>query len=252
MREWLTVELLLGTLLVTTFTGVGLLALWVATSSRSWFVRAATALGLLSPWLLIPAQGAFLICWFTVWLVAVAVAIYRRRAFAKRTRSATEAPRVPWQFSIKSALIVCAFASVTLAVIASVADDTWIWPIVALSAPASAYVTLLAASVVSGPTKLRTRIAGATLFMAAICAAAVYCKLNLRTPLPFVGSTLLDAFLIRNENQTPLLLAIIGATFVVTVLTLLILAPGLSYAQSMNKLSTAAHIRGPWLPVGYF
>ncbi|MEX2316063.1 MAG: hypothetical protein WD669_02855 [Pirellulales bacterium] len=39
MRDWLTIELVLGVLLVTSFTCVGLLSLWAATSLRHWFAQ---------------------------------------------------------------------------------------------------------------------------------------------------------------------------------------------------------------------
>ena len=55
MDNWLPLELVFGTLIVTSFTCNGLLALWAATSPRHWFVRGAAVLALLSPLLLIPA-----------------------------------------------------------------------------------------------------------------------------------------------------------------------------------------------------
>ena len=60
MRDWLTIELVLATLLVTSFTCVGLLALWAATSPQHWFVRTAIVLGVLSPLLFRPMYEPFL------------------------------------------------------------------------------------------------------------------------------------------------------------------------------------------------
>ncbi len=52
-------ELVLAVLLVSSFTCVGLLALWAATSQRHWFVRVAMFVGVLSLLLLIPAYEPF-------------------------------------------------------------------------------------------------------------------------------------------------------------------------------------------------
>ena len=54
MRDWVTIELVLATLLVTTFTCVGLLALRAATSPRQRFIRSAVVLGILLRLFLIP------------------------------------------------------------------------------------------------------------------------------------------------------------------------------------------------------
>lgn len=66
-------ELALATLLVSSLTSIGLLALWAATSPRHWFLRTAVFLGVVSLLLLIPAyepwvafvlQGAVVVrCW---------------------------------------------------------------------------------------------------------------------------------------------------------------------------------------------
>ncbi len=53
MANWLTIDLLFGTLLVAAFVSNGLLALWAATSSRPWLLRSAVVLTVLSPlWLI--------------------------------------------------------------------------------------------------------------------------------------------------------------------------------------------------------
>jgi hypothetical protein len=59
MREWLTIDVVLTALLVTSTICFALLALWAATSRRHWFVRVAAVLASLLPLLLIPAYELF-------------------------------------------------------------------------------------------------------------------------------------------------------------------------------------------------
>jgi hypothetical protein len=73
MRDWLTIELVLGTLLVTSFTCVGLVALWAATSPRHWFLRTVVVLAPLSPLLAVPAYEPFLIFALQVFVIVIGV-----------------------------------------------------------------------------------------------------------------------------------------------------------------------------------
>ncbi len=76
MREWLTIELLLGTLLVTAFTCVGLLALWAATSKRHWFLRTSLWLAAISAVLLVPAYEIFVAFFVQSLFVILGVRFY--------------------------------------------------------------------------------------------------------------------------------------------------------------------------------
>jgi hypothetical protein len=81
MRDWLTIELVLGALLVTSFTCVGLVALWAATAPRHWFLRTAVVLAVLSPLLAVPAYEPFLV--FAI-QACVIVAGVKLRPWAQR------------------------------------------------------------------------------------------------------------------------------------------------------------------------
>ncbi|MCI0335695.1 MAG: hypothetical protein L0228_21015 [Planctomycetes bacterium] len=84
MRDWLTIELVLATLLVTSFTCVGLLALWAATSPRHWFLRTAIVLTVLAPLLLIPAYEPFVVFALQCGIIAIGVAVYRKSSLSRR------------------------------------------------------------------------------------------------------------------------------------------------------------------------
>jgi len=77
MRDWLTIELVLAVLLVTSFTCVGLVALWAATSPRHWFVRTAVVLAILSPLMLIPAYEPLVVFLIQFIFVVAGVTVYR-------------------------------------------------------------------------------------------------------------------------------------------------------------------------------
>lgn len=87
MRDWLTIELVLAVLLVTSFTCVGLLALWAATSPRHWFVRTVAVLAVLSPLLLVPACEPFL-----AFVLQAVVVVFGTRIWRWRNRIAAVAP----------------------------------------------------------------------------------------------------------------------------------------------------------------
>ena len=77
MREWLTIEVALGLLLVTSFTCVGFVALWAATSPRHWFLRTAAVVAFLSPLLFVPAYEPFVAFLLQAAVVAAGVTIAR-------------------------------------------------------------------------------------------------------------------------------------------------------------------------------
>jgi len=83
MHDWLTIELVLGTLLVTSFTCVGLVALWAATSPRHWFIRTAVVLAALAPLLAVPAYEPFLALSLQACVIVAGVQIW---PWVKRSR----------------------------------------------------------------------------------------------------------------------------------------------------------------------
>jgi len=97
MREWVTIELVVGALLVTSFTTVGLIALWAATSRWHWFLRIAVVLALISPILLVPAYEPFLV--FAIETCAIVAGVklwpYMRRLQWIEVKQDNEAARDP-------------------------------------------------------------------------------------------------------------------------------------------------------------
>lgn len=84
MRDLLTVEVVVTALLTTSFTCVGLLALWAATSPRHWFVRTAVVIGVLSPLLIVPAPEPFFVLILQCGVVTLGTLVYRRLHMLKR------------------------------------------------------------------------------------------------------------------------------------------------------------------------
>ena len=84
MRNWLTIEVVLVVLLVTSFTCVGMLAMWAATSPRHWFVRVAVVFVVLSPLLAVPAHEVFATFVIECTVVAVGATAYRKSYLGRR------------------------------------------------------------------------------------------------------------------------------------------------------------------------
>jgi hypothetical protein len=117
MRDWLSIELVLAVLLVTSFTCVGLLALWAGTSRRHWFVRTALVLAILSPLLVIPALEPFFVLALQSLLVALGVIVYRRKTTQRPANagspideSAQPASRI--RFSLTTLLLLMVLAAI--------------------------------------------------------------------------------------------------------------------------------------------
>ena len=89
MRGWLTVEVALGALLVTSFACVGLVALWAATSRRHWFLRVAAVLAFLSPLLMVPANELFLLGIIESASIAVVLFVVRWWRVVRHERAGT-------------------------------------------------------------------------------------------------------------------------------------------------------------------
>jgi hypothetical protein len=80
MSEWLTIDLVLALLIVTSFTCVGLIALWATTSKRHWFIRFAVNFAAIAPLLLVNAYEPFVAFTIQSVIVALGVAAYSKRA----------------------------------------------------------------------------------------------------------------------------------------------------------------------------
>jgi hypothetical protein len=108
MRDWLTIEVVLAVLLVTSFTCVGMLALWAATSPRHWFVRTAVFLAGLSPLLLVPAYEPFVA--FVISGAVIACGVQAGNLWRANRRiqpNATNNPRsMEFRFSLSSLLLL--------------------------------------------------------------------------------------------------------------------------------------------------
>jgi hypothetical protein len=130
MREWLTIEVALGTLLVTSFTCVGLVALWAATSPRHWFLRTAVVVAFLSPLLLIPACEPFLTFMIQAGIVVGGVIAWRRATFSRNRNvippfapSHYRGPKSVIRYSLTTLLLLAALACVTVAVATRIATN---------------------------------------------------------------------------------------------------------------------------------
>ena len=126
MSDCVPIELLLAALLVTTFTCVGLLAIWAATSPRHWFARFAVVMAVLSPTLLIPAYELYLAPLFAIGLTCSALQLNRLRL--ERIKS-QEAPKsivqlLPRRISLASILLIVSALATLLAITVHVPDST--------------------------------------------------------------------------------------------------------------------------------
>lgn len=181
MRDWLTIELVLATLLVTSFICVGLVALWAATSPRHWFVRTAVLLAVISPLLIIPAYEPFLIFVVQAVCIATGMRIYRwwqvrRQLIAARqsdVRSQNKRPTI--HYSMSGALLATALVAATVAITVRIPRDVWIGlPTYLLTGATFALAALLAAWLAHGQRRAMHRIAIAALLNVAISIPLAY------------------------------------------------------------------------------
>src|SRR5262245_7563061 len=122
MDDQLTLKLLLGALLVTSFACFGLLALWAATSPRHWFLRTVVVLLALGPFLLIPAYEPIVVFGLQVAVVATSLFIYRQMTARLIVRSQSDRPvdsaeKTGVRFSLLSLLLATVVVAVTVPVI---------------------------------------------------------------------------------------------------------------------------------------
>lgn len=145
MQNLLTVELLVAVLLVTTFTSVGLLGLWAATSRWHWFLRVVVVLGVLSILLLRPMYEPFFIFLTQVGTIAPGVALCRHgRSIWQAIRGGDR--RFLPRFSLRDLLLVTPIVAVVaaIAVTARRELDWGYWPVVPGIGVTAGFLTLLA------------------------------------------------------------------------------------------------------------
>src|SRR5450432_2642162 len=122
MREWLTIEAALGTLLVTSFTCAGLVALWAATSPLHWILRTSVVVLFVSPLLFIPAYDPFLIFVSQAASIVFGIAICRwtqtrrQRVSGLADLSGAQVHQPRTRYSLSSAMLAVALAAGTLAI----------------------------------------------------------------------------------------------------------------------------------------
>jgi hypothetical protein len=254
MRDWLSIELLLGTLLVTTFTCIGTLALWTATSRRHWFIRAVVVFAILCPLLIIPAQGLFITFSLEIVLVAVgfivARLIRRWREHRLRQIQGTEIPNARWQFSVKSALAVCTCVAVISAIIVWIPESSWLWwPVIVATSAITAIITLVAAWVVYGKSWFLVRALCAIFLIAAVIGIGAFNSKGFEVRWRMAGDALSDHFSIY-ENQARLLAIAAIGLFSAIIITLLLARAALSpnsFNETVRKRSLAPLALTFWL-----
>jgi hypothetical protein len=260
MGEHLSIDLMLATLLVTTFTSVGMLALWIATSPRHWFIRTAAAFALLSPLLLTPAYEPILTFGLVFAIVTCGIAIYRilqRTKFGDDASDATSETR--WRFSIKAALAICAYLAITCAILGRVPANTWAeWPVILTATVGVAILTLLAAWVVDGNSTRRSRTTTAFLVLLLLVGGCVFLA---RQPasMPSIFGFALLAFIsvddqFRSSQPESVVLFVVAAgSFTALIVTLLLVRascrndsrPTTSILAKVAKVAWSLLVFGP-------
>jgi len=173
MSDRLSIELVLGTLLVTTLTSVGLLGLWAAVSRWNWFLRAAIVLAVLSPLLLIQAYDPVRLLLTQAAVVAIGVAAYRwwcgRRCASGATPQESGTPsRRRFRFSLTTILLATALVAVALWFVLWIPREYWFgWPDYLLTGATFGVVVLLSAWLVHGQASWILRL-GVTVVVAVI------------------------------------------------------------------------------------
>lgn len=128
MGNWLSTELVLGTLLATSFTSVGLVALWAATSPRHWFLRTGAVLAILAPLLFVPAYEPFLVLALEACVVVAGVRVWRRRKTARAKSGpladsgATLSQRRAIRFSLPTLLWLTTLTAIGVVIVARIVN----------------------------------------------------------------------------------------------------------------------------------
>ena len=160
MRAWLTAETLVASLLVTSFTSVGLLAMWAAVSSRHWFLRTVVVMAALFPLLLVPMYEplvAFAMQWA---IVASGVALYRsvqsrRYSHSSARQHASATLKSGLRYSLSTLLLAIFIVAVATPIVIKLPQLNFIaWRSVVLVGIVTGLTTLVALWMVSSKRKL--------------------------------------------------------------------------------------------------
>lgn len=152
MRDWLTIELVLGTVLVASFTSIGLLALWAATSPRHWFFRAAGLLAAISPLMLVPAYEPLIVFALQACFVVAGSRVWHwRRGEGNRellNGDVTSNRRLMFRFSLGTLLLITPLVAAITAMATRIAAnlpplDAEVWREIALNGAGSGCAVLL-------------------------------------------------------------------------------------------------------------
>lgn len=146
-------EIALATLLVSSLSSVGLLALWAATSQRHWFLRTAVFLSVISLLLLVPAIDP----WYA-FLVEGLVVLAGTRTYLWWTREDGAPPRT--SFSIATLLQVTAVIAVVTALLAGTYQENEgvLWKTVVPTGLYAGFLVLIVAWLIHGRARLWNRI----------------------------------------------------------------------------------------------
>jgi len=196
MREWLTIELALGTLLVTSFTTVGLLALWAATSRFHWFLRLAAGTIVLTPLLVIFAYELLMIFVFQSIVVVGVLALARWKPWRKQSWN--------WRLfslSLGDGMLGIAVVALSLAIGVRISDEAWhSTPQILLVGATFAVTTLTAAWLVFGRPTFWRRVLPAAAFVLFVT-LPIACLND--WPNAFTDTLTLDDFQNWSPFQTP-------------------------------------------------
>jgi hypothetical protein len=159
MANWYIAEFLLGVLLVTSFTSIGLLALWAATSTRHWLLRTAVVLVVLSPLLLIPAYEPWIVFALQACMIVSGVQLWRWRT-ARRDREDIVCengvrPNGPFRFSLRTLLaivpLVAVLTAIATRIVANLPEQNGnAWTTIAVNGIGSGCAVLLGAWIFAG------------------------------------------------------------------------------------------------------
>lgn len=182
MANWLPLSLLFGVVLVTSYTSMGLLALWAATSRWHWLLRSAVVLAVLAPLLLIPAYEPWIVFALQACTVAVGVQLWRWRAARRHVRESPSencnTPKRRFRFSLATLLALVPMVAVLTAIgtriVANLPEqNATAWTTIVLNGLCSGCAVLLGAWMVAGDRKWIVRPAAFVLCLglAAVMAA---------------------------------------------------------------------------------
>ncbi len=162
MANWLPLSLLFGVVLVTSYTSMGLLALWAATSRRHWLLRSTVVLVVLAPLLLIPAYEPWIVFALQACTVTAGVQLWRWRAARRHVRESPsencDVPKRRFRFSLATLLalvpLVAVLTVIGTRIVANLPEqNTEAWTTIVLNGLCSGCAVLLGAWMAAGKRK---------------------------------------------------------------------------------------------------